>query len=671
MADTQSPTVSKLDFTSIKTTCDSITVTWEKATDNVTPDDKIIYRIYIKENNTDENSRCILLGPNITSYSFRELKPDTEYLVHVIASDEAGNFIRYPAQNASKRIKTAIFDKEPPKVSTTSFKTIESTSDSITVTWEKATDNITAAEKIVYTVYIKENISTEVSRLVHTAKNLTSYTFTGLKADTEYLVHVFADDEAGNFIRYPAKNASRRIKTMPVDKEAPTVKSTSFTKIESTSDSITVTWEKATDNVTPADKIMYNVYIKENNTSETSRLVQSATNISTYTFTGLKADTEYLVHVFARDAANNYIRYPAKNASMRIRTKVYDNEAPKVQSTDFKTIMVDRESISVTWEKATDNVTAADKIVYSVYIKEDIASETSRLIHSDKNLTSYTFKGLKAGTNYLVHVIATDEAGNFIRYPAKNASKRIRTSDPDKEAPTVTSRAFKVSNVMDDRFTIQWEKAYDKITPSSKILYKVGLTESYNPQDPWRIVKEAPGITSYTFTGLKPNTSYAYYVKAYDEAGNMLQYPADNSSSIVKTKSRRVHSISFQIEQKATVLYGTNTISFGIEYTYYQVNSRGDIIGHGSGAWEHKWSNKSSKSGTITLPEGCYFDDNQVFIRIRSRKAASAGLNTWKACSSGYVDVTSGILKFRLTGSYFNYSVRLGGSPEDGYAQFK
>ena len=564
MADTQSPTVSKLDFTSIKTTCDSITVTWEKATDNVTPDDKIIYRIYIKENNTDENSRCVLAGPNLTSYSFRGLKSDTEYLVHVIASDEAGNFIRYPAQNASKRIKTAIFDKEPPKVSTTSFKTIESTSDSITVTWEKATDNITAAEKIVYTVYIKENIPTENSRLVHTAKNLTSYTFTGLKADTEYLVHVFA-----------------------------------------------------------------------------------------------------------RDAANNYIRYPAKNASMRIRTKVYDNEAPKVQSTNFKTIMVDRESISVTWEKATDNVTAADKIVYSVYIKEDIASETSRLIHSDKNLTSYTFKGLKAGTNYLVHVIATDEAGNFIRYPAKNASTRIRTSDPDEAAPTVTSRAFKVSNVMDDRFTIQWEKAYDKITPSSKILYKVGLTESYNPQDPWRIVKEAPGITSYTFTGLKPNTSYAYYVKAYDEAGNMLQYPADNSSSIVKTKSRRVHSISFQIEQKATVLYGTNTISFGIEYTYYQVNSRGDIIGHGSGAWEHKWSNKSSKSGTITLPEGCYFDDNQVFIRIRSRKAASAGLNTWKACSSGYVDVTSGILKFRLTGSYFNYSVRLGGSPEDGYAQFK
>lgn len=64
-------------------------------------------------------------------------------------------------------------------------------------------------------------------------------------------------------------------------------------------------------------------------------------------------------------------------------------------------------------------------------------------------------------------------------------------------------------------------------------------------------------------------------------------------------------------------------------------------------------------------------DDNQVFVRIRSRRAASAGLNTWKTCSSGYVDVGTGTLKFKLTGSYYSYSVHLGGSAADGYAQFK
>ena len=37
---------------------------------------------------------------------------------------------------------------------------------------------------------------------------------------------------------------------------------------------------------------------------------------------------------------------------------------------------------------------------------------------------------------------------------------------------------------------------------------------------------------------MKANTTYAFYVKAYDEAGNKLQYPIDNGSMTAKTEAQ-------------------------------------------------------------------------------------------------------------------------------------
>ena len=241
----------------------------------------------------------------------------------------------------------------------------------------------------------------------------------------------------------------------------------------------------------------------------------------------------------------------------------------------------------------------------------------------------------------------------------------------DTQAPSVGDRNLLVTKVTRDSITIEWEKATDNVTAPDKILYKVFLTEENNPTDPWHLIKEATGIQSHTFTGLKPNTAYAFNVKAYDEAGNLLQYPLDNGCMTAKTASAPVRRLAFSIEQGATVLQGTNTISFAIEYNYVQLDSAGNVTEKGSGAWEYKWSNRVTKNDVIELPENYCFEDNQVFVRIQSRRAASAGLNKWKTCSSGFVDVANGELKFRLTGNYYNYSVKLGGGDVNGYAQFK
>jgi len=241
----------------------------------------------------------------------------------------------------------------------------------------------------------------------------------------------------------------------------------------------------------------------------------------------------------------------------------------------------------------------------------------------------------------------------------------------DTQAPSVGDRGLQVTLVTRDTISIEWQKATDNVTAPDKIRYEVFLTEDNNPADPWHLVKEATGLHSHTFTGLNPNTAYAFYVKASDEAGNSLQYPLDNGCMTAKTASAPVHKLAFSIEQGASVLHGTNTIAFVIEYNYVQLDRAGNVTGRGTGSWEYKWSNQATKSDVIELPAGCYFENNQVFVKIMSRRAASVGLNKWKTCSSGFVDVANGNLKFRLIGSYYSYNVRLGGGDVNGFAQFK
>lgn len=108
----------------------------------------------------------------------------------------------------------------------------------------------------------------------------------------------------------------------------------------------------------------------------------------------------------------------------------------------------------------------------------------------------------------------------------------------DTEAPTVGSRAINVTNITSDSITITWERATDNVTAMGDIRYQVGLVEDNNPQDSWRVVCDERGINSYTFTGLKPSTTYAFFVKAYDRRGNVLQYPLDNGCMTATTSNR-------------------------------------------------------------------------------------------------------------------------------------
>ena len=156
---------------------------------------------------------------------------------------------------------------------------------------------------------------------------------------------------------------------------------------------------------------------------------------------------------------------------------------------------------------------------------------------------------------------------------------------------------------------------------------------------------------------MTPNTQYYVYVSARDASDNELKYPNDTNSTPAKTLRPRVNRLSVMVKQGASVLSGTQCICLELTYKAVQINSNGAVTGRSQGSWKYKWASKNTATTVIELPAGWYIENNQVYIYIDSRKAASAGLNTWKKCSDGYVDVTGGNLILELSGSYYSHNV--------------
>ena len=318
-------------------------------------------------------------------------------------------------------------------------------------------------------------------------------------------------------------------------------------------------------------------------------------------------------------------------------------------------------SISVKWDPAT--TAKPDPYRYQIGLTlENDPWDPWHIVDEVNEVYKYTFTGLKSETSYAIFVKAYDGDELVVQYPLFNGCMTAKTLAPDTEAPKVDNLGIFVKNIKTDGFTIEWEPATDNVTAADKIRYEVWLKRSNTPTEPWGKVADRPGLTSYTFTGLAAGTMYSFFVRAFDESGNRLQYPLDNGCMTAKTlasvNDTRVNKLNLSITQNATVLYGTKTISVELTYNKVQYNAKGQVTAREAGSWNHKWSSRGRVDTVIDLPDNWYFENNKVHVRVRSRRAASAGLNRWKTCSEGDLPLSGDTLKIKLTGNYYDYNVK-------------
>ena len=612
-------------------TADCINLKWTPATDNVTPDSKILYKVY------QDNAgawKLVEQKHGITSVKVSGLASGTRYTFKVIAYDEAGNSLNYdPVSQFTK-------DVEGPRVANMSVRASEISQNSFKLSWDAATDNVSASNNILYKVYLKE-ASTTAWSIVTQGKGITSYNPTGLKAKTTYSFYVQALDESNNPVNYSTNSATT------TDSSAPTLKS-STVRASVSQNSITLSWDPATDNVTASNKIRYIVYYRSASSSSFS-VAKDSYGYTSHQITGLKAKTTYYFYVKAMDESGNVVNYSTNSATTT------DSSAPTLKSSAVRA-SVSQNSITLSWDPATDNVSASNKIRYIVYYRP--ASSSSFSVSKDSyGYTSHQITGLKAKTTYYFYVRAIDESGNGINYATNSATTT------DTTAPTVNNKALRSTIITDTSITVAWDAATDNITSSNNIRYKVYFKEGSASINDWRVVKDEAGLLSYKATGLKPSTSYDFYVIAYDQSNNSVKYLRDDGKSFrFTTKIPRINRIDFSITQGAEPLRGTNSVRMLIEYTYYDANGRSY-----NAEWKYEWSNKSGTTSHIQLPANCYFKDNKVEVILQSRLTK---VSSWCTNNRGMIDITKKNLKFKLGGYYLRKTVCLEGSASDGYSRF-
>ena len=183
----------------------TITLSWPKATDDQTPEEKMRYTVLVKGNGYRNPELCL--------YQFKNLTPDTKYVFRVNAIDEAGNWSK-PLDTSVTTKKKVEPDKEPPYFPNGQELSVTATETSLKVSWPAAADKVTATNNLLYKTHFSPS-SEETWPKTVLGKNVLSHTFNGLQPDTEYDISVTVCDEAANSADYKWK---MQVKTKASDK---------------------------------------------------------------------------------------------------------------------------------------------------------------------------------------------------------------------------------------------------------------------------------------------------------------------------------------------------------------------------------------------------------------------------------------------------------------------
>lgn len=545
--DMQAPTApTGLAATDIKGT--SLTLRWTPSTDNVGVAGYDVYK-----------DGALLTTVTTNEANITGLSQYTNYKFYVKAKDAAGN-----VSAASSTLSATTADTQAP-TDPSNIVVSNITGTSLTLTWNASTDNVAVTG---YDVFQGDTFLTTV------ASN--SVKVTGLVANTSYSFSIRAKDAAGN----TSILLSRQVTT--ADTEAPTVPTNLIADNIGTT-ALVLYWKPSTDNlaVTSYDVYMNNAFLKN-----------IPVNLNTATISGLTPNSAYSFYVKAKDAAGN-----VSAASNTVSVKTTDTQAPTAP-TNLKATNISARAFSLSWTTSTDNVGVASYgvylngvaqmtvttnsvslaslypgAIYEVYVvAKDAAGNVSaasatlsvalldtqaptapaNLAASNVTETSLTLNwtaskdnavvtgydvyrngtflttvatntanitGLARGASYTFYVVAKDASGNV-----SAASNTISVALQDKQAPS-TPTNLAASSITASSLTLSWTASSDNVAVKGYDVYRDGVLYTTTTSNTINISR------------LSSATTYKFYVKAKDAAGNVSA--ASNTVSVTTTGGTR------------------------------------------------------------------------------------------------------------------------------------
>ncbi len=279
----------------------SIVLDWSQASDDVTPAAQIVYLVFQASTPGAESfaTPTASTSPGASSFAVAGLTPATDYYFVVRARDQAENVERNQVEVSAKTLA----DSAAPTFA--GLVSAQATApNAIRLSWAPAADDATGTDGIVYLAYLGTSAGGEdFGKPVATAPaGATSLQIGGLTPATHYFFVVRARDGAGNV----DANRVERTATPLADTTAPTFAGARRAAAVSLT-SIRVEWSAASDDATPANEMVYDVYsgLLPGLESFASPSATSAPGATSAVVGGLLPLTTYYFVVRARDRAGN------------------------------------------------------------------------------------------------------------------------------------------------------------------------------------------------------------------------------------------------------------------------------------------------------------------------------------------------------------------------------
>ncbi len=277
---------------------------------------------------------------------------------------------------------------------------------------------------------------------------------------------------------------------------------TGLTSPTSSSSVISLTWNTSTDTGS-SGMTGYKVYRNGNLAGTTSN--------ASYNDTGLSSSTSYTYTIAAYDNAGNV---SAQSSGYNAKTTAATTGS-SVQNFNWNT-----SNKTLTWA-AYPGVNKYE--IATVYISP--AQNTTYLYPWVAGTsTSYTPPALSNKTVYY-SILPVDANGASLTGPNWTHSQNVSWSSQSDTTPPTTPSGLSAKAISGSQINLNWAASTDNIGVTGYKIYR-SSTSSTSP-----VQIGTSSSNSFGVTGLSPNTSYTFYVAAYDATGNLSPKSASVSAT--------------------------------------------------------------------------------------------------------------------------------------------